>query len=751
MAGLAIILLAVGVAFVPGAMRSPHAAAPAGTELTIFDTGKETPVVGNGPLERVLRIVRAPGGGTVGLEPFTGEKLATFDATDSKSFDDHEYAIQRFGYSAAAHRSLQLTFDDGPDPAVTRALLDELAREKVPATFFVMGEHVAANPDIIQRMAREGHAIGIHTMDHPQMAKVPAWRQQLELVLTERLIRTYAGENAQMWRMPYTGPDLALQRETISGLLHAQRQGYVHASYDFDTLDWEVDSNPAGKASDIPMPNFDSGENITVLMHDGGGDNRMRTVEYVKHLIAEARAHGYSFHTMPQVLPAAANANAAVSVTDYDLVSTAVVAAYYSWPGYLMSGLFGLALVIVLGLGAFNIVLAYRRRKARDAMTWPAVADMNASASVVLAAYNEEGVIARTLHSVLASEYPIHELIVVDDGSSDATAARVREVARRDARVLLITQPNGGKSSAMNNGVAAASGDVIVTLDADTILTPDSITNLVRHFAVPGAERLGAVAGVVAVGNRTKNLMTRWQALEYLTMIGLERSSQDALGAINIVPGACAAWRREAIVEAGGYSTDTLAEDCDLALTLHQLGWRITQDDDAYAYTEVPETLDALLKQRERWTYGTLQAMHKHRRMMFNRRFGALGWYVMPNFLLSVAIPLVFLPFVAVITFQTAAGGGLLILAAYWVMFCLIHLGLAAASVGLMREDWSHLKMVPFYRLVNDPLRAYLLYKSVVLAIKGGTMGWNKLARTGSMDAAHDSRLFARGTKGATA
>jgi cellulose synthase/poly-beta-1,6-N-acetylglucosamine synthase-like glycosyltransferase len=216
----------------------------------------------------------------------------------------------------------------------------------------------------------------------------------------------------------------------------------------------------------------------------------------------------------------------------------------------------------------------------------------------------------------------------------------------------------------------------------------------------------------------------------------VERSAQDALGAISIIPGACAAWRKEAILDAGGYSNITLAEDCDLALTLHQMGWKVTQDDEALAFTEVPENVDDLLAQRTRWTFGTLQAIWKHRGMMFNRRYGALGWFVMPNYVLSVAMPVVFLPFIVVMGWLAAQQQGPGVLVEYFILFVIAHVIIAAVAVRLMGESYKHLLMVPIYRLVYEPLRAYLLYTSVFLAIKGGRMGWNKLVRTGSMDTA---------------
>jgi biofilm PGA synthesis N-glycosyltransferase PgaC len=277
------------------------------------------------------------------------------------------------------------------------------------------------------------------------------------------------------------------------------------------------------------------------------------TVDYVRRLIPYAKARGYTFHTMPQVQPDLAERVTTVRPTVWDRVTLGGVQALFVWPDDLLRGLFLFALVSVVGLNAVNTGLAVRRHRRRSRQWWPGAGDMALPVSVLLAAYNEEKVIARTLRSVLASDFPLLEVVVVDDGSVDGTAEVVRGIAARDPRVVLLQQPNRGKAPALNAGLAHVRGQFVVTLDADTVLTPVTVTRLVRHFALSHTGRLAAVAGVVVVGNRAQNLLTRWQALEYLTQIGIDRAAQDEMGAITIVPGACAAWRKEAIVSVVGY------------------------------------------------------------------------------------------------------------------------------------------------------------------------------------------------------
>jgi cellulose synthase/poly-beta-1,6-N-acetylglucosamine synthase-like glycosyltransferase len=194
--------------------------------------------------------------------------------------------------------------------------------------------------------------------------------------------------------------------------------------------------------------------------------------------------------------------------------------------------------------------------------------------SVIIPAYNEEKVIVDSVARVLASDYPQLELIVADDGSKDATSEQVRLHYGSDPRVRLLTLANGGKASALNRALTRASGEIVIALDADTQFLPDTISRLVRWFADP---KVGAVAGNARVGNKV-NLVTRWQAIEYVTAQNVERRALDSLGAITVVPGAVGAWRRAALDSVGGYPEDTLAEDQDLTIAIQREGWRVGYD-----------------------------------------------------------------------------------------------------------------------------------------------------------------------------
>lgn len=702
---------------------------------------RHLPVLGEGPVERVGFVHRSNKGVWV-TDLATGKWIRPLTAAEAATIGDATHVLDRTGYHPS-EKTLLITFDDGPDREITQQLLDGLSKAGVPATFFVLGSFVAQNPDIIDRMVREGHAVGGHTVHHPHMGEFPRWRQQYELVTTERLIRAAAGASSSIWRQPYDDSIGANGQKSIGSLLLAQQSGYTHIGYDFDTTDWEIVVRPGATAGDIPLPDFESGRSMTVLLHDAGGPNRKVSVDYtLNRLIPAAAAHGYSFRTVQSGNTGAAAANVRVAPSWADKTTLIVTKALFQWPTSVMLVLFVTTLTLAFTFGAVNTVLALIRHRRRrrttwgDPSQWPLI-----PVTVLLAAFNEEAVIERTIRSVLRSDYPILEVLVVDDGSTDRTAGIVRELAEQDSRVRLLTQTNAGKSAALNTGIARLRGEIVVTIDADTLVTPTTVTNLVRRFVHDTEGDLGAVAGVVRVGNRSTNLLTRWQALEYVAQIGIERAAQSLVNGIAIVPGACAAWRRTALLASGGFPAETLAEDADLAMTMHENDWRVEQDDEAYAFTEAPQTLDDLLKQRVRWTFGIMQATWKHRRLLFNTKHLGIGFYVLPNYVVSLLVPLLLLPLTVVMTVLAFQSGGAAVVALGFAVFVAFQFVQAAIAVTLMGESRKHLLMVPLYRVIFEPLRAYLLYATVVAAVKGTEVKWNRVTRNGTVDATLDEPL----------
>jgi cellulose synthase/poly-beta-1,6-N-acetylglucosamine synthase-like glycosyltransferase len=399
------------------------------------------------------------------------------------------------------------------------------------------------------------------------------------------------------------------------------------------------------------------------------------------------------------------------------------------------------AFIFVLGIGlvscrAIIVGLLAIIEKFRPAV--PDRPDFQPVVSVLIPAYNEEDVIVYTVNSVLESDYPRLEVIVVDDGSNDSTAELLDAQFGRNPAVRIIHQPNSGKPAALSHALAEASSGIIVTIDADTAIEPDAISKLVRHFVNP---RVGAVAGNVKVGNRI-SWLTRWQALEYVTSQNLEKRAFDLLNCIPVVPGALSAWRAEAINDSGGFSADTVAEDTDLTITIRRSGWKIDYEEDAIGWTNAPETAAMLIRQRFRWTFGTLQAFWKHRDTLARTKYGTLGWIALPNmFLFQLLLPL-FSPIIDLLflgslvlygasqfhfthlpQFYTAADVQRSLV--FFIGFMLIDFLTCIVAFTLERhEDWSLLWPLLLQRFYYRQMMYYVLFRSLMGAVQGRSVGW---------------------------
>ncbi len=653
-------------------------------------------------------------------DPFSDTVWREATAEEAQVIGDSPYVMETFG--KPADRTLMLTFDDGPDPIYTPEILDLLSREGVPATFFSVGDNIVKHPDIFQRITREGHMVGNHTMSHIDFWDHDDTYNRQQIIASDRVMRSAGNYASRLFRIPTGNPE----NNTLA-LLQAQQLGYLHINMDLDTRDWDY-----APGAPIQVPELD-GQGHIVLVHDGGG-NRAATIEMLKAFIPEAKAQGYTFSTVQPLLPTEFVPEHSVASTMADNVTLTAYTAVLVTPTVVLSWLFWFGIGSLTILTFLYVVLAlinnYQQRRrqwdAIDEEDWPFV-------SVVLPVFNEELVVTKTLDALRASDYPRMEVVAINDGSTDNTLAVLNTYARGWPQLRVIDQPNGGKSVASNNGIAQSRGEVVVTLDGDTLFEPQTIKMFARHFCAPRhGKKVGAVAGHVKVGNRS-NLLTAWQSLEYLSGICVTRMAEGLMGAISIVPGACAAWRRDALVQAGGYSHDTLAEDADLTLSLQRLGYSIVQENEAIAWTEAPMTVAGLFKQRLRWTYGNIQTLYKHRSMLFNPRFGALGLLTMPYALISVLVPLVFMPLTIIVAVSSLAHGEWQAIAIFSVFVASTHMLISIVAVLMVRESLLHLLMVPIYRLIYEPLRAYVVFGSALQALRGTAVGWYKPERTNSV------------------
>jgi cellulose synthase/poly-beta-1,6-N-acetylglucosamine synthase-like glycosyltransferase/peptidoglycan/xylan/chitin deacetylase (PgdA/CDA1 family) len=652
------------------------------------------------------------------------------------------FVIHRVGQVA---NKLALTFDDGPDPSWTPAILDILKAKHVQASFFVIGANMEAHPGLVQRILAEGHEIGNHTFTHPNLADTPLAAVRLELNATQLLFEALTGRSMRMLRPPYLGDAEPSDADEIVPIVEAQKLGYVTVGTHVDTLDWQelpVDKMMQLVEKEVHDPNPDLRGNI-ILMHDSGGD-RTQTIKLLPILIDRMRAEGYSFvpvsqlggFTYDQVMPklpltVMLYADRIVFLT----LSFIGQFLYYCFIGAIILGV--ARLLVLCGLALLNYAMGFRARV-------PDVAHFGETVSVLIPAYNEAKVIALTVERILSSDYRNLEVLVIDDGSADRTADVVRERFADEPRVTLISIPNGGKANALNMAIRQATGTVVVALDADTQFNADTISRLVRWFADP---EIGAVAGNAKVGNRI-NMITRWQALEYIVAQNLERRALAALDTITVVPGAVGAWRREALLELGGFPADTLAEDQDLTIAIQTVGYRAVFDPTAIAWTEAPATFGGLGKQRFRWSFGTLQCLWKYRRITFNPRFGELGMVALPQVWLFQIILTTLAPVADLLVVWQLLGQwiaykqhgseftdtDLKLIGVYYIVFIVVDL--MAAMVGFLidrREDWKLLLWLPLQRFGYRQLMYYVVLRSIAMALRGAVVGWGKLERHGTV------------------
>ncbi|MGW7029116.1 polysaccharide deacetylase family protein, partial [Streptomyces xanthophaeus] len=467
--------------------------------------------------------------------------------------------------------TVALTFDDGPDPTWTPQVLKVLAAKQVPATFFVTGEHVAEHPELVRAQTAAGHEVGLHTFTHTDLATASPRRMRLELAASRAVLAGATGTSTNLLRPPYSSMPDAVSNRDWQAALHAGELGYLTVLSTHDGLDWQ-----ARDAEEIVRGALPSdGEGAVVLLHDGGGD-RSRTVAALGQIIDTFKARGYRFTTVSQAVGLPPQASPATTFDRWYgtalifLVRTAVtLPTVLGWLLGAVALLTGARLILLAAAAA-----AHRRRTA--ARPLPSQ-EPRTLVSAIVPAHNEQATIASCVRALLDGGCPDIDIVVVDDGSTDGTAEAARNVA--DPRVRVITQPNQGKPAALNTGIAHAAHDVILMVDADTLIAPGAAAHLAAAFADP---TVGAVAGNTKVANRT-GLLPLWQHLEYVMSFGLERRLFDLLGASPTVPGAIGAFRRSALASCGGISADTLAEDTDIAMALCRGSWRVVYRSDAHA------------------------------------------------------------------------------------------------------------------------------------------------------------------------
>ncbi|MEU0554166.1 bifunctional polysaccharide deacetylase/glycosyltransferase family 2 protein [Dactylosporangium sp. NPDC006015] len=628
-------------------------------------------------------------------------------------------------------RTIALIFDDGPDPEWTPRIVEVLRRHHVNATFFVVGSQVLRHSDIVSELARDGDEIGIHTFTHPQLERLPRWQRELEYSQTQLAVVHATGIKSALLRLPYSSSPSAIDNTEWPLIREAGGLGYLTIMADVDSRDWStpgVDAIVAGAT-----PPGDSG--AIVPMHDGGGD-RAQTVAALDKFIPLMQRRGYTFTTVSQGLartlagPAVVEAPAgAVDQRRAFALATAVVLA--DWVTATLRVLFLAAGLLTIARTVALFLLAGRHARRRRAASWRWGPPVQLPVSVIVPAYNEKEGIEAAVRSLAGGDHAGGiEVVVVDDGSTDDTASLVEALRIPNVRVVRI--PNGGKPNALNVGVAMAQHDLIVMVDGDTVFEPDAIRHLVQPFADPS---VGAVAGNVKVGNR-RSIVARWQHIEYVIGFNLDRRLYDILRCMPTIPGAIGAFRREALQDIGGISHDTLAEDTDATMALCRTGWRVVYEERARAWTEAPATLRQLWLQRYRWSYGTMQAMWKHRRSLVDRgpsgRFGRIGLPFIAFF--GIALPLL-APLIDILLVYGLCFSGWKATTGAWLVMFALQVLTAVVAFRLDKEKLRVLWVLPLQQIVYRQLMYLVLLQSLGTALTGARLRWHKLHRAGSAGA----------------
>ena len=696
-------------------------------------TTNDVDYVGDG---EVLDVLNTPHAGKITIE---------IDSTDFVIAEQtyrklpSSYQVRKYGQADA--KKLVLTFDDGPDETYTPQILDVLSRYHVPAAFFVVGLQAEKNLPILKRIYKEGHEVGNHTFTHRNIAKVSEDRANIELKLTRLLIESITGHSTILFRAPYNADSEPTTMEEIIPVVLARQQNYLDIGESIDPEDWE-EGITADKIVQRVLDGVKQQRGNIILLHDAGGDTRQATVKALPIIIDTLQKQGYTFTNIAtllgkkkdELMPPVPKGNGY-----YMMQMNLALATIVYWLSNFFYALFIVFIILGLIRLLVTLVLAIKQRKKEKYLNKNISLPVGISnaqyplVSIIVPAYNEEVNAVASLQNLLQQNYPCFNIIFIDDGSSDHTYAKVFGAFAANTKVQVLTKPNGGKASALNYGIMQTDAEYVVCIDADTKLYPDAVSKLMRHFIANNANAgVGAVAGNVKVGNQV-NMLTHWQDIEYITSQNFDRMAYAAINAITVVPGAIGAFRKIAIEKAGGLTTDTLAEDCDLTIRILRAGYVVENENGAVAVTEAPEKVSQFIKQRSRWSFGVMQTFWKHRDTLFNQDYKALGLWAMPNILIFHFIIPFFSPLADMLMLAGIFSGNAAKIGIYYCVFMLVDISVSVMAFLFEKEKLSKLIWIIPQRFVYRWIMYVVLFKSLFKAIKGELQHWGVLKRTGNV------------------
>lgn len=651
--------------------------------------------------------------------------------------------VEHFGQKS---KKIALTFDDGPNPEYTPKVMKILESHGVRGTFFVTGQNVLAHPETARMLVKNGHEIENHSYSHPVYSMLTTEANKSQIESTNKIIKEVTGVQPSYFRKPYSDRNKATNTSDVAYLELLKELDLKASEYDADSKDWLLDSSEKIISHVKSQINKDSGDKSQLLLHDSH-QNTDLTLQALPLIIDYLKSQGYEIVTVNhladnfsnQTLLAPTNSYRALTIqraivtlaTWLSIIFIILSFVRYAW--MLVGSIFYVIKRSMLKFLSNNLNLHYG--------TLPKLA-------VIIACYNEEQVIGKTIDALQSGTFKNFRLILVNDGSTDKTAKIIAEYAKNDKRITLLNVPNGGKSKALEHGMAATKNKWLVFCDADTVFSPNALYEFAYSATVDC--RLDAIAGKIIVGN-DNNLLTRSQLIEYDVASKFIKSAQDITNMITVVPGASGLWKHKMLEKSGGFLTDTLAEDADATMRVISNGGRVGYRSNIKAYTEAPEKLDMLFKQRTRWQLGNMQSIFKHKKGLFNHRYGTLGYVGLPLFYLELVAAITF-PFIFIFTLIMLLNHGLNSIqrlhqvisnpATDYAVFLglilvTIELFLALFIITTTNKSWSSkfklLLTLPYFVTVYKVYLSFFTSVALLRALKGKMHGWGHLQRTASV------------------
>ena len=601
---------------------------------------------------------------------------------------------------------------------------------------------------LLKRIYNEGYEIGNHTFTHPNIATVSTERAATEMETTRLLIEAVTGRSTVLFRAPYNADAEPSTETELKPIALSKQKNYYTVGESIDPNDWEKGVTADSIYARTIRQYEANPEKGIILLHDAGG-NRQATVDALPRLIHYFKNRGVQFTTVAHLL--GKTKDDVMPVVHNNLIQLdGTIAGFGYWFGHFITAAFWVAIILGFLRIALMAVMAsmqkIRSNIYQQAYNLP-IHDTPA-VSIIVPAYNEEVNAVKTIENLLHQDYPRFDIIFIDDGSKDNTYKKVLEAFCEYDKVKVFTKLNGGKASALNFGISHTKNEYVICIDADTQLKSDAVTQLMKRFIVAESSKastfgkglegtVGAVAGNVKVGNEN-TILTKWQSIEYTTAQNFDRRAFDLINGIAVVPGAIGAFKKEAIERAGGFTTDTLAEDCDLTIRILRNGYHVVNCTDAVAVTEAPETIRQFMKQRFRWSYGIMQAFWKNRDACFNPKYKVLGMVSLPNILLfqillPMLAPVADVMLILSLIWNRHNSESLYKIEIYYLVFMAVDLMVGVIAFAFEKEKFSKLIWLIPQRFVYRQLMYVILFKAIRKAIKGESQGWGILKRTGNV------------------